>query len=382
MAQRTRHLPEIDVVRTTGFAAVVGLHTLGSVGTGELGTGLGLQLLHFGRETFFILTAFVLTRSAATRPPAPGAGLLRFWRRRFALVGLPYTVWTVLYWLTRLEGRDPWSADALRGLRHSLVMGTGMYHLYFLQVALQAYLLFPLLLLLVLRTRRHHAALLGVAGAVQATYLAVLRWVPAPGGWAQNLWLSPNQLVLTYVFPLLVGAVAACHHEAVLAWVGRHRAAVPAVVGAALALDLGTFAAQVLAGADPVRASEPLQPVSVVWGPAAALGLLALGARLRRGPTPVTAPVTAMVTALAREGARVSFGVYLVHPLVLSVLLGASGWAHGGSAWPLPVVFVLTWVGTLLGSVALVQLLSRLPLAVALTGRPRVRPAPPTPVPT
>ncbi|ABS02938.1 acyltransferase [Kineococcus radiotolerans] len=361
-----RHLHEIDVVRLATFTAVIALHSLGSVAEAEVGTGAVLQLLHFGRETFFVVTGFVLVLTGLGKDLRANTATLRFWRKRFALVGLPYAVWTVVYWATRLSGASPWSGQSLGNLLSDLVHGTARYHLYFLQISMQVYLVLPLLLWFVRRTREHHLAVLVVSAALQVVWFVLLRHVPAPGGWAQNLWTSPNQLLLTYQFYLLLGAVAAYRYDRVTAWVRARPRAVALVVGAALLLDLGVYAVQVAVGVDPLVAAEPLQPVFVLWGPAACLGLLALGLHhaRRRRPGPVATTVG--------EAARISFGVYLAHPLVLTGTLDLLGLAHGASGLPVALAVVIAWVCTTLGSAALVELLSRTPVAVAFTGRPRV----------
>src|SRR5919199_5988854 len=97
-----------------------------------------LMLLHFTRATFFVITGFVLFHSNYRRDLDLG----RFWRRRFLLIGVPYVVWSVLYWLTyayRYRSVD------LRQLAVQLLTGTAEYHLYFLLVSMQVYLVFGLL---------------------------------------------------------------------------------------------------------------------------------------------------------------------------------------------------------------------------------------------
>jgi peptidoglycan/LPS O-acetylase OafA/YrhL len=360
------HRHEIDVVRLATFAAVIALHSLGSVAQDEVGTGLALQFLHFGRETFFLVTGFVLVHANLRKTLGATPATVRFWRRRFAVVGLPYTVWTLVYWAGRLGDTSPWSGAGLSQLLSNLVFGSARYHLYFLQVSMQVYLVFPLLLWLVRRTRGHHLPLLLASGVLQLTWFVVLQHVPAPGGWMQNLWTSPQRLLLSYQFYLVAGAVAACHRQRLAAWVRGNPRTVALVVALALVLDLGVYGVKVAAGVNPLVAAEPLQPVFVLWGPAACLALLALGLRFadRRRPG-------RLARSLA-ETARISFGVYLAHPLVLTVTLEALGLSHGESGLPVAVAFLIAWVCTAAGSILLVEALSRTPLAIAFTGRPRV----------
>ena len=54
-----------------------------------------LGLLHFTRNVFFALTAFVLVNSYLHRPVL----MRNFWPRRFLLVGIPYVVWSAIYFV-------------------------------------------------------------------------------------------------------------------------------------------------------------------------------------------------------------------------------------------------------------------------------------------
>jgi peptidoglycan/LPS O-acetylase OafA/YrhL len=75
------------------------------------------------------------------------------------------------------------------------------------------------------------------------------------------------------------------------------------------------------------------------------------------------------------QASLASFGVYLVHPLILNVLLGR--WLSYGSAPVAPAAAsALAWIGTLVLSYAFAAVVIRTPLALPLTGRRRLRPAP------
>jgi peptidoglycan/LPS O-acetylase OafA/YrhL len=78
------------------------------------------------------------------------------------------------------------------------------------------------------------------------------------------------------------------------------------------------------------------------------------------------------VRRAVRELSRVSFGVFLVHPFVISLLLlspfGALI-ARPGQPWQT----VLLWIATVLVSIAFALVAARTPLSLPLTGR-RVSP--------
>src|SRR5205823_1735076 len=102
-------------------------------------------------------TAFVLTYSYRDREPRWPA----FWRRRYLLIGVPYLVWSTIYFLAHGNGLRPGL------LMRQLVTGTAEYHLYFLLVSMQLYLVFPLLRWLLRAAAGRHRLLLAGAVAYQ-----------------------------------------------------------------------------------------------------------------------------------------------------------------------------------------------------------------------
>jgi peptidoglycan/LPS O-acetylase OafA/YrhL len=117
------------------------------------------------------------------------------------------------------------------------------------------------------------------------------------------------------------------------------------------------------------NAATVLQPVMLLWSCAAIGGLFVAGAwwadHRRAG--------SRADRALAIGSDR-SFGVFLVHPGVLWLLMqGQSRWVTGLHGLPLTVAAYALVVA---GSLALTELFRRSPLSLALTGRNRMRPRP------
>ena len=361
LAVRRDYVYHVDVVRLVTFVCVVGVHAITStMNPQSIASGAVVSLMHFTRGAFFVLTAFVLTYVYSSAP----LRVRPFWGRRFLYVGVPYVVWTVVYWWVALRAM-PQPADLCQ-LGIDLVTGTGNYHLYFLLVSLQLYLLFPVLLWLVRRARGHHVALVVVSGAVELGLMALAHYPHWPGPWST---LQANVLVLSpmYQFYFVVGALAAVHHERLRTWVRQHpRAVVGALVGTA-AVHVGVYLGQLSSSGSVARAYDPLQPSVVPWTVAVTLGLYAWGcfyaARRQSGSRLARFVDLASVT---------SFGVFLVHPLFLNTLLGP--WlAWGYSSLDPTVSGALAWVGTLLLSFAFAVVVLRTPLALPLAGRHRIR---------
>jgi peptidoglycan/LPS O-acetylase OafA/YrhL len=131
-------------------------------------------------------------------------------------------------------------------------------------------------------------------------------------------------------------------------------------------LTEAAYLVQLATGTPPGRAADVLQPVMLPWALVVTAGLLALGLRYARRRRP------GRLAAAVGEGSRISFGVFLVHPLVLTLLLTSPA-RHVFSAAGQPLTSALLWLGTVLVSVAVVEVFVRTPLSLPLTGRRRPR---------
>jgi peptidoglycan/LPS O-acetylase OafA/YrhL len=360
-ARRDRaHLHEVDVVRLVTFGCVILVHAVAFTTAGSsVPAGAVTVLVHFTREAFFFLSAFVLFHATGDRTPR----LRSFWARRFFAIGVPYLVWTVGYWLLYVRS-SALSASSLRALAFDVGTGTASYHLYFLVVSMQLYLVFPVLLRLVRRTAGHHRALFAGSLVMQLAVLSLLQWTHPHGGFWGGLQASAYVLLPTYQFYFVAGALAAVHRERFRRWVVGHRATVAGVVVGTALLAEAAYAAQLLAGSSSAGADTPLQPVMVLWSTAVTVGIYALGcgyAARRRG---------GRFARAVEQASLASFGVYLIHPLVLQEV---RAWWLTPAHIPPPVSTLLAWVCTLLISFAIVALVLRTPAAFPLTGRHRVR---------
>jgi peptidoglycan/LPS O-acetylase OafA/YrhL len=360
------HIYAVDLVRVLTFAAVIAVHTVTTINPpGSIPAGGAAMLLHFTREAFFALTAFVLVHRYRD-----GLRGVPFWRRRFLLVGAPYVVWSVIYsglaLITVPLPPTETLTGALAQLGRNLLTGTACYHLYFLVVSMQFYLLFPLFLRLLRRSagrRGRHRWLLAISAVLQIGIDAGLH-VAHPSGIAAELLGYDGSFVGSYVFYLVLGGVAALHADRVQAWVRGH----PAIVLVALVLTgaaaEGWYLRSVLGGSTTVSASDVFQPVMVPWCVTVMTALFALGVMwaARRGAGPASRAV--------EIGSDRSFGVFLVHPMVLSVLtLGPSTWlsTHVSALCST----VITIAATVVVSLLVVEMLRHSPLSMVLTGKRR-----------
>jgi peptidoglycan/LPS O-acetylase OafA/YrhL len=357
------------MVRVLTFACVIAVHTISTVNdiASPLWDGAAL-LLHFTRSAFFVLTAFVLTSRYQHGVPSA----LPFWRRRFLLVGVPYLVWSLVYSAIGLAAAPrSWSESAITVL-YNLGTGQAWFHLYFLLVSLQFYLLFPLFQLLLRATAGRHGRLLAGSAVLQ---LALDVWMHDPaatGAKAAYLHFAGSYLI-SYQFFLVLGGVVALHRQQVDAWVRSHRrTVVAAVVVTGLGAE-GRYIWEITHGANPMFAGDVFQDIMLPWSVAVVAGFYAIGATWadRRGDD--------FGSRFVERASDRSFGVFLVHPTILWALT-AAGANSPAAHLPAPLSSFVVYPIAVLGSLAFVELVRRTPFSLMLTGKRRARPAAAAPV--
>ncbi|WP_033294364.1 acyltransferase [Amycolatopsis jejuensis] len=358
---KSPHLRQLDLYRVITFALVILIHVLGSTTYPQDVTADAFQApLHLTREAFFALTTFVLVFQYRDRPLQPGT----FWRRRFPLVAVPYVVWSVIYWAYSLITTDqpPVSAGAaLRALGIEIVTGNAWYHMYFMLVTLQVYLVFPLLVKLIGLIRRRPWLVLGVSGAVQVAITLFMSYPPASVGYVTISHFFAT--LLPYQFYSLLGATAAVHFETMHGWLRAHGKWVVGAMAAGLVLTETGYFVSVHHGEWPELASDAFRPYLIPWCIAAIAGIYLAGARWAEGRQRGGRFVSWAVDR--------SFAVFLTHPIAIALLDPLIEFI--GDRYGAPWTTLVVYPATIALTFAIVALLRRLPWSKALTGRAPVR---------
>lgn len=365
------HLHELDLIRIITALGVVGVHVAYySAFLNTTATGAAIQhgvesSLHFTREIFMFTTAFVLVYAYAGKPFA----LKTFWRKRGIGVVLPYIAWTVLYvWLSAPQ--QPLPRLAASSALDTLT-GNASYQLYYILLTIEFYLIFPLFLRILPFLDRHRWKALAISGVLELALMAVdyhTLQLPAVLATPTGRFLSAFQdrFVLVYQFYFVLGGLAALHLETVRAWVLRHGTLL--VGGFALALA-GFWGHYLLAigplGESVTYAKSVLQPVMVVYS-IAVLGLLGwLACRWAMARTKAGVPRGARTWQTLADA---SFGVYLIHPVFLTMALSYLV-PRLPAAWPVAARVAIVWIFVAGSTVLLSVALMRTPILSRLVGR-------------
>jgi len=352
--------------------AVISTHALlffSPLSTSLLASGL-LTLTHFSRDAFLFVSACMLAYSYRDKDTMV---MSQYWKRRFMAVGLVYLVWTVIYFpVAAMKAsstfpyfRIPWSSllTATGGRRFLSYLFTGYYHLYFLLVLLEFYVVFPFVFKLLRRFPKSHIYV--VLGSVvwQFLFPYVIR-----RGWFGFVISSKveTRLVFSYPLYLLGGVVAAFYLEAFHRWVVRHKRAILywTVVAGALPILLnyvhshGVAVPKII-----VPGSDPFAAAVVPYDVGAIIAVYLLGVFL------VSPKRSARTRAITSSGSEAAYGIYVSQLLWILVM---HRWAvHFNLFHRVP------WLILTIGAVTVTYLVgwlfsavvARTPLARPLVGR-------------
>lgn len=365
-AGRTR-LRDVDAMRVIVFSCVISAHVVTSYGDFEHRSVAAWGMaMHYARYAFVFISAFVLMYSSRDRPMAP----VKFWRRRFGAVVLPYLVWSCLYYSIELatDTTPGWWAGFNR-LATQLATGGVWYHLYFLLISIQLYAIFPALHRLMRGASVRRSVLVLVASAVlQAASMAVVSLVPAPRSVAAYPWHHPDTQLPIYAFFIAAGLAVAVHRERVNRWILARPVLISVLFGIGVVITMGVFWIRSAGSGSAMLASLPTFPTILPWVVGATLAVYGLCVAWDR-----RTPPDGRTARLAAAGAHRAFGVFALHPMVLWALdrwmLPALNAAGVGSATELLILFA----GTVLGTLLIVELILHTPASKILAARPRIR---------
>lgn len=143
---RKERIPELDILRSLAFLAVVLQHAVGvyvrrpgiSPASATM-LGMIFNFAKFGVPTFVFVTGVGLFYNHYEN-----VRYLRFMRKRLTEIFVPYLVWTLVYQV--YYGTLSFTPAGLKEFGRHLLAGNGAYHLWFVAMIFQFYLCYPLLL--------------------------------------------------------------------------------------------------------------------------------------------------------------------------------------------------------------------------------------------
>jgi len=356
-----QRLDQVDSMRPVKQAGVVSTHVIlyFAPAWASLTAGAGLLLLHVSRDAFFFISACMLTYAYMN---LQRSDLKRFYWRRFVSVGIPYLCWDLIYFFWGF--RDTTYTSAGPALAHLAdLLWHGYYQLYFLLVIMQFYVVFPMVLALLKRTRGHHGVVLAVTVLAQLAISILTHWnVLLPNALVR--WAQENSL--EYVLYLIGGGIVAFHLHEVDQWVRRNAHLVIALtLLAAIFAEAVYYLASQHVTSVLGSGTDPFQPSVIPFNVGAIASVYLIGVALAQ---PWRSP---RMKAIVHSGSDNSYGIYLTQMLFITAL-SDHHWIRLTKVISWPLVILMTVIIVYSSAVLLTSLLARTPLAVPLTGRKQV----------
>jgi len=327
---RKPHLGEADYLRVFGLVAVVLIHAWGfylflpvASPISRIGQELSINLLRFGRQIFMFTTGLVLFYNYSGRQIDLGY----FFSRRLKNLVIPYAIWTAVYLLIQWQSQainwsDPGGLITL--WLQNLLNGNGYSHLYYILVAIQFYLFFPLVVTLFKPRRPAIAAavIIGLGLALSALYfflfearkaLVVAAVTGTPlAAFLDWVMLYKDRLLFSYFPYYLLGALAGLYLNSWRQWLQNHSKLVLALLILLTGLVTGEYFYSYRSQGQPWALTiSVFKPSIYLYSLAVITAFFQLSCSLeRRGY------LRWLVSPLAAN----SLGIYLLHPAVLFVL--------------------------------------------------------------
>jgi probable poly-beta-1,6-N-acetyl-D-glucosamine export protein len=412
------YIYELDPLRAVTAVTVVAVHVLAfTVFLNNTTAGVQVQngiitSVHFTREAFMFITALALVYVYFGRP----FSTRRFWAKRSIGILLPYCIWSIAYTWVNTSQHSP--AAFAKAALFNILTGNASYQLYYILLTLQLYLVLPLFLLFLKHIKHHPWRALSISFALQvlfmyADYRYLQQGTLASSGVWQVVAAYQDRFLLTYQFYFILGGLAALSLQQARAFVLRYGKWIVGCFVLALAALWVHFLLQVDVYHESLGyATSVLQPMMTLYSPAVIVLLCWLACRwasrtnqLGTNPSRQRRSVAAEPRHFANDasasrathsgevkGVRAtrsggmqgeghpkgyrfwhilsdaSFGIYLVHPFILTALL-RWGVPLMPEAWPVALRVFLTWFLTAGGATGISILLMKTPVLSHLVGR-------------
>ncbi|OIU69795.1 acyltransferase [Rossellomorea aquimaris] len=289
------------------------------------------QVTRVGTPMFAIISGFLLYNQAINR----GFQLNRFVSSRFTKVVIPFLVWSFVYLLV-IDYSFPWQENG-REMGYFLThffLGDGYYHLYFMMVVVQFYVLFPFLQFL--KSKKSMIALTILAFFVNYFHL---RRPFETGNELVNIFIQDRSSLLFWIFFFMLGGLLVHYWDSIIKLVEEN--AKFCLMIAFMLLGAGIYEYEVFGFYSSTRiANLIIMPIFFIC----IIGVYFLMGNLEKLRNQII------------ELGNLSMGIYLVHPLTLYLIQQNAPFLLERTRW-IPAAFIITVVG----SIIIVKLINKLP---------------------
>lgn len=299
---------QLDILRIAACMLVILSHTSSdNIDTLSVASGvwkvehLYNSLGHTGTILFLFISGALLLRESYRFEPK------KFYRRNFLRVLTAYVFWIVVYHMVGLRIRGDYSPAALKDVAVEILRGNASYHFWYLPMLLGVYLLLPMLRAICRSGRKLVVYFTALFLIVQVGFTTVLFLdFPHKYIWESMMTRIPFTMINHYIGYFVMGYLISL-------WLQENKIKKPIlwggmliVAGAALGL-LGDLAVTAQTGSNSIQFNTLFS---------ATLCMSAAGFYITGGSLRITLP--GGLARVVNRTAELTFGIYLIHPLVLS----------------------------------------------------------------
>ncbi|WP_064091889.1 acyltransferase [Rossellomorea aquimaris] len=337
MSKTRGHITEIHFLRAIACLLVLLVHVSGSFyyEHGEQYNEFTLfvnQISRFGTPMFALISAFLLCYQTKMK----GFNLNRFISSRFTKIGLPFLFWSVFYLVFMYFVQD--SNPLETGKRLFLVnfaFGNSFYHLYFMSIVFQFYLLF--LVLQLFRSKKSWTFLLIISIIINVYFLHSFQ----PGQYEGiiGVILSQRAFLPNWIFFFIFGGFLAYFWDPLLDAAKKY--SLYSGIAVLLVVLAAVWEYKVMGSIDSNRSSN------IINIPLITIFIIGIGDRINQNK---------WISRFLTQIGTLSMAIYLVHPFVLYCFQAFAPKLVWHTA-AFPIVFVII----LLGSIGMIKVIQAVP---------------------
>lgn len=254
------------------------------------------QIGRFGTPTFAVISGFLLFNQVNKR----GFNFRQFVTSRTTKIIMPFVIWSIFYQFITiyiLGGTLP--ADP-KVLLYNFTMGESFYHLYFMAIVVQFYLLFPLLQFI----RSGLGWWIGLLiSAILSLYFSNLTDISYASGVIERVLLD-KVFVLHWIFYFIFGGFLAYYWKPISLWTKKHSLLLAVSV---VLIYAGAYIEYKTIGSISSRRETNLLNIPLLSF--STIGLYYYLTKIN------------WVKASLQSIGKLSMGIYLVHPFTLIMLI-------------------------------------------------------------
>ncbi len=215
---KREYLPQLQIVRAIAIIGVIAVHASASATITMKDSSYYMfysflnTIMRFGTPTFILLSSFVLFYSYYDRKIDKKL-IIGFYKKRLLYIIIPYLIFSAFYYLylRHWVGQPLFNFNSWSGFWQAVLYGKAAFHLYFIFISIQFYLLFPIILWLVKRWKPLVHWLIPLGFVIQWAFVLINLYAlntPDKGSWS-----------LTYFSFFLLGAALGIYYPKIKDWI-------------------------------------------------------------------------------------------------------------------------------------------------------------------